>query len=261
MLLSVITVCRNARATIGEALSSIHRQSYRPIEHIVVDGASTDGTLDVLHAQQSGIARLISEPDEGLYHAMNKGIALATGDYVGFLNADDIYAHPNALVRIGEALRGGTFDAAYGDLVYVRQSDPAAMVRYWRSGTYAPGRVERGWMPAHPTFFVRTALLRKLGGFDTRYRYQADYELMVRLFLKEHISSAYVPEVLVRMRIGGHTNRSLRNVYRGNMEAYRACIANGIRVSPFFILQKMFSRVPQFFARPQQQEARLDNWP
>jgi glycosyltransferase involved in cell wall biosynthesis len=260
MRLSVITVCRNARDTIGEALSSIHRQSYRPMEHIVVDGASTDGTLDVLRARQAGIARLVSEPDEGLYHAMNKGIALATGDYVGFLNADDIYAHPDALAHIAEALRGGGCDAAYGDLVYVRQSDPGAVVRYWRSGPYAAGRIERGWMPAHPTFFVRTALLRKLGGFDTGYRYQADYELMVRLFLKEGISSAYVPEVLVRMRVGGHTNRSLRNVYLGNMEAYRACIDNGIRVSPLFILQKMFSRLPQFFARPPQQPTPA-NWP
>jgi glycosyltransferase len=260
MRLSVITVCRNARETIGEALSSVHRQSHPAIEHIVIDGASSDGTLDVLRARQSGIARLVSEPDEGLYHAMNKGIALATGDYVGFLNADDIYAHPDVLARIAEASRGGACDAAYGDLVYVRQTDPGAVVRYWRSGPYAAGRIERGWMPAHPTFFVRTALLRKLGGFDTRYRYQADYELMVRLFLKERISSAYVPEVLVRMRAGGHTNRSLRNVYRGNMEAYRACIDNGTSVSPVFILQKMFSRLPQFFARPPPQHM-PPGWP
>lgn len=260
MRLSVITVCRNARATIKQALSSVHRQSYRTFEHIVVDGASTDGTLGILQAQHAGIARLVSEPDDGLYHAMNKGIALATGDYLGFLNADDIYADAEVLARIARALQGGNCDAAYGDLVYVRQDDPNAVVRYWRSGPYAPGRVERGWMPAHPTFFARTALLRKLGGFDTRYRFQADYELMVRLFLTEHISSAYVPEVLVRMRVGGHTNRSLRNVYLGNMEAYRACLDNGVRVSPFFVLLKMFSRLPQFFARPPRQSMPAD-WP
>jgi glycosyltransferase involved in cell wall biosynthesis len=260
MRLSVITVCRNARGTINQALSSIHRQSYRPLEHIVVDGASTDGTLEVLRERQAGIAQLVSEPDNGLYHAMNKGIALATGDYLGFLNADDIYADAEALARIARALQAGNRDAAFGDLVYVRQDDPNAVVRYWRSGPYAAGRVERGWMPAHPTFFVRTALLRKLGGFDTRYRFQADYELMVRLFLKERISSAYIPEVLVRMRVGGHTNRSLRNVYLGNLEAHRACVDNGVHVSPFFVLLKMFSRLPQFFARPPRQSMPTD-WP
>jgi glycosyltransferase involved in cell wall biosynthesis len=260
MLLSVITVCRNARGTIEQALSSIHRQSHRPLEHIVVDGASTDGTLDILRGRQAGIAQLVSEADEGLYHAMNKGIALATGDYLGFLNADDIYADAEVLARISRAVQAERVDAAYGDLVYVRQDDSNAVVRYWRSGNYAAGRVERGWMPAHPTFFVRTELLRRLGGFDTRYRFQADYEMMVRLFLKERISSAYIPEVLVRMRVGGHTNRSLRNVYLGNLEAYRACVDNGIEVSPFFILQKMFSRLPQFFARPPQSAVAAD-WP
>lgn len=260
MLLSVITVCRNARGTIEQALSSIHRQSHRPLEHIVVDGASTDGTLDVLRARRAGIAQLVSEPDEGLYHAMNKGIALATGDYLGFLNADDIYANAEVLARIAQKLRSERVDAAYGDLVYVRQDDPNAVVRYWRSGAYAAGRVERGWMPAHPTFFVRTRLLRRLCGFDTRYRFQADYEMMVRLFLKERITSAYIPEVLVRMRVGGHTNRSLRNVYLGNLEAYRACVDNGIEVTPFFVLQKMFSRLPQFFARPSS-HAQVADWP
>lgn len=260
MLLSVITVCRNARGTIEQALSSVHRQTYRPLEHIVVDGASTDGTLEVLRARQSGIATLVSEPDDGLYQAMNKGIALASGDYVGFLNADDIYAKPDVLAHIAGALQSRNVDAAYGDLVYVRQNQLDAVVRYWRSGHYAAGRIERGWMPAHPTFFVRTTLLRKLGGFDTRYRFQADYEMMVRLFLKEHISSAYIPEVLVRMRVGGHTNRSLRNVYLGNLEAYRACVDNGIKVSPLFVLLKMFSRLPQFFARPPRQAMAAD-WP
>jgi len=260
MLLSVITVCRNARRTIAQALSSIHRQSHRPLEHIVVDGASTDGTLDVLQERRAGIAQLVSEPDEGLYHAMNKGIALATGDYLGFLNADDIYASAEVLERIAQAVQAEGVDAAYGDLVYVRQDDPHAVVRYWRSGPYAAGRIERGWMPAHPTFFVRTELLRRLGGFDTRYRFQADYEMMVRLFLKERITSAYIPQVLVRMRVGGHTNRSLRNVYLGNLEAYRACVDNGIEVSPFFVLQKLFSRLPQFFARPPRQSMPAD-WP
>ena len=260
MHLSVITVCKNARDTIARALSSVHRQSYRPVEHIVVDGVSTDGTLDILGEHRVGIARLVSEPDDGLYYAMNKGISLATGDYLGFLNADDIYSDADVLAKIARALQSDPCDAAYGDLVYVPESDPNAVVRYWKSGPYAPGLVERGWMPAHPTFFARTELLRKLGGFNTRYRFQADYELMVRLFLKERISTAYVPEVLVRMRVGGHTNRSLRNVLLGNLEAYRACLDNGVRASPLFILHKLFSRLPKFFEHPPQWTP-LPDWP
>lgn len=250
MRLSVITVCMNARETIGEALASIHGQSYRSVEHIVIDGASRDGTVEVLRAHRAGISRLVSEPDEGLYFAMNKGIALASGEFLGFLNADDIYAEVEVLQKVANVLQSGNVDAVYGDLVYVRQSDPDAAVRYWKSRPYEPGLIERGWMPAHPTLFVRTAILKKLGGFDTRYRYQSDYELIVRLFLKEHITAAYIPEVLVRMRTGGHTNRSVHNIIKGNLEAYRACRENGIKVSPLFVLQKMASRLPQFFRRP-----------
>jgi glycosyltransferase involved in cell wall biosynthesis len=250
MRLTVVTVCMNARGTIGEALASIHRQSFRSVEHIVIDGASRDGTVEVLEAHRAGISHLVSEPDQGLYFAMNKGIALATGEFLGFLNADDIYADVEVLQKVATVLQSGAVDAVYGDLVYVRQSEPDICVRYWKSRPYEPGLIERGWMPAHPTLFVRTAILKKLGGFDTRYRYQSDYELIVRLFLKERITAAYIPEVLVRMRTGGHTNRSLRNIIRGNLEAYRACRENGVKVSPLFVLQKMASRLPQFFRRP-----------
>jgi len=246
--LSLVTACLNARATIGEALASVRGQTRPPLEHIVVDGASTDGTLEVLERHRAGL-RLVSEPDAGLYHAMNKGLALAAGDYVGFLNADDLYSEAGVLERVAKALAGGA-DAVYGDLVYVRREDTRRVVRYWRSRPYAGGLIERGWMPPHPAFFVRTAILRKLGGFDTRYRFQADFELMVRLFLKERIVSVHVPHVLVRMRLGGHSNRSAGNILRGNLEARRACRENGVTVSPFFVLRKILSRLPQFFARP-----------
>src|SRR5258708_27723403 len=158
------------------------------------------------------VAHLISESDRGLYEAMNKGLAVASGDIIGYLNSDDVYADSDVLQKVARAFNDGNVDACYSDLVYVQKDDMSRVVRYWRSRPFSPGLVERGWMPAHPTFFVRRSILRKLGGFDIRYRYQSDYELMVRLFLKERISACYIPEVLVRMRTGGHTNPASRNI-------------------------------------------------
>jgi glycosyltransferase involved in cell wall biosynthesis len=251
MRLSIVTVCRNAAATIEGAVRSVTGQTHPDVEHIVIDGASTDGTLEKLGPYRDRLAKLVSERDAGLYDAMNKGLAAASGEYVGYLNADDYYAHPGVLARIASTLETAKCDAAYGDLVYIRPDRTDHVVRYWKSRPFRPGLVEGGWMPAHPTFFVRTELLRRAGGFDTRYRYQADYELMVRLFLKERISSIHIPEILVCMRTGGHSNRSIRNVYRGNIEAYQACVRNGVPVTRLFMLRKVLSRVPQFFrARP-----------
>jgi glycosyltransferase involved in cell wall biosynthesis len=253
--LSIITVCLNSAETIGHTLESVAAQTHREVEHIIVDGVSTDGTLDVVRKHSSSMLQVISEPDRGLYDAMNKGLTAASGDIIGYLNSDDVYASHDVLQKVATALAEPDIDACYGDLVYVQPDDMSQVVRYWRSCAYSPGLVERGWMPAHPTFFVRRSILQKIGGFDIRYRYQSDYELMVRLFLKERISAVHIPEVLVRMRTGGHTNRSIRNIVKGNIEAYRACRENGIKVSPFFILQKMMSRLPQFILRPPQQDS------
>lgn len=250
MKLTVVTVCLNARETIAAAVESVHRQTHAEVEHIVVDGASTDGTLEALEPHREGIARLISEPDRGLYFAMNKGIAVATGDYLGFLNSDDIYHDERALERVAVALASVPCDAAHGDLVYVRAADPDRIVRYWRSGPYRPGMFEAGWHPAHPTLFVRTSILKDLGGFDTAYRFHADFHLMVRLFIEQRISSIHVPGILVRMRVGGHTNRSLVNVARGNLESYRIARAYGVARSPWWVVRKLAFRVGQFFRRP-----------
>lgn len=247
---SVVTVSLNSVGTIAEALDSVASQTGADVEHIVIDGASTDGTAEYLAAQETQIAKLLIERDAGLYHAMNKGIALATGDVIGFLNADDTYADAQVLARIAQAFGEAGTEACYGDLVYVDKDDPGRIVRYWKSRPYRPGLVESGWMPAHPTFFVRTAILRELGGFDTRYRYQSDLELMIRLFAKRGIASAYIPEILVRMRAGGHSNRSLKNVLRGNLESYSAARAHGVATSPLWIARKLSHRVGSFFARP-----------
>ena len=253
--ISIVTVCFNSANTIRGTLSAVAGQRNVDFEHVVVDGASSDDTLEIVREFTPRVAHLISEPDRGLYDAMNKGLAAATGDIVGYLNSDDVYADDEVLQKVARVFADGGIDACYGDLVYVQKDDMSRVVRYWRSRPYSPGLIEHGWMPAHPTFFVKRSILQKLGGFDIRYRYQADYELMVRLFLKERISSAHIPEVLVRMRTGGHTNGSIRNIVKGNLEAYRSCRENGIKVSPLFILQKMASRLPQFFLRPPQQDS------
>ena len=248
--ISVVTVVFNNAATIEDTILSVARQSFSDREHVIVDGASSDGTLEIIAKHRQKIASLLSEPDEGLYYAMNKGIRLAKGEIVGFLNSDDMYADEGVLQEVAATLEDPRVDACYGDLVYVRQDDPGRVVRYWKSRDYAPGLVERGWMPAHPTFFIRKRVLEEVGGFDTAYRLQSDYELMIRLFVARGIRTVYLPRILVKMRMGGHTNRSLRNVVRGNLEAYKACKANGIPVGPLFIARKITSRLPQFLRRP-----------
>jgi glycosyltransferase len=248
--ISVITVCLNARGTIEDALASVQRQTYAGKEHIVVDGASTDGTLDLIERRRAGIATLISEKDRGLYYAMNKGIAAATGDYIGFLNSDDVFQDDSVLERVAQALEGGRYDASHGDLVYVAQADPQRVQRYWKSRPFEPGMFEAGWHPAHPTLYVRRDILRELGGFDTSYRYHADFDLMVRLFVSRRISSVHLPEVLVRMRTGGQSNRSLRNIYRGNRESYEIARRFGVASSPLWVARKLGWRVGQFFRRP-----------
>lgn len=250
MRLSVITVCLNARDTIEDALVSIHGQTQADKEHIVVDGASTDGTLDIVERHRAGIKTVISGKDPGLYYAMNKGIAAATGDYVGFLNSDDVYANPDVLAKVAKAAETHRVDAVHGDLLYVSAADTSKVIRYWKSKPHRPGAFEAGWHPAHPTLFVRTELLRELGGFDTSYRYHADFDLMVRLFIERRISSAYIPEVLVRMRTGGQSNRSIRNIYRGNLESYSIARQFGVARSPLWLARKLAFRVAQFFRRP-----------
>lgn len=250
--ISVVTVSFNSAATIAHTLRSVAGQKNAELEHIVIDGGSTDGTVGIVEKFKVGIgiAHFTSGPDQGLYDAMNKGIAAATGDYVGFLNSDDVYANPDVLAKVAKALESGPVDAVHGDLLYVSAADTSKVIRYWKSEPHRPGAFEAGWHPAHPTLFVRTGLLRELGGFDTSYRYHADFDLMVRLFIERRISSAYIPEVLVRMRTGGQSNRSIGNIIRGNRESYRIARRSGIATSPLWLARKLCYRIPQFIRRP-----------
>jgi len=245
--LSIITVVRN-NPQVGGALDSILAQRFEgELELIVIDGGSTDGTLAVLEAYRDKLAVLVSEPDGGIYEGMNKGLALATGDVIGTLNSDDLYFDGEALAAVAQAFAEHDVDAVYGDLVYVRRDATARVVRYWQSRPYADGLFERGWMPPHPAFFARREIYARHGPFDLDYRIAADFELLLRFMAKGGIRTLHLPRVLVRMRLGGASNRSLRAILRANLESYRACRQHGLRVPLWFIPRKILSRVPQFF--------------
>lgn len=248
MKVTIITVAYNSAGTIADTLASAAAQTHRDIEHIVIDGCSTDATVDIVH-RYPHVAYCVSGPDEGIYDAMNKGIALATGELVGFLNADDMLASPKAVARIAQAAAAPSVGAVYGDLIYVRQDRPAQTLRHWRSGQFTPAQLRLGWMPPHPTFYVRRSLLTQLGGFDTRLRIAADYDFMLRCLRLPGMQVAYVPEVLVKMRTGGASNRSLRAMLRKSREDLDALRRSGVG-GVGTLLCKNLRKLPQFFGSP-----------
>ena len=251
MKISIITVCYNSEKTIGDTLRSVFEQKYENIEHIIIDGGSTDRTLAVVATAGAHVAKIVSEPDNGIYDAMNKGIALATGDVVGFINADDFYPDPTVLAVVASAFESSGADCCYGDLCYVKQEDVSKTVRYWRSAPFTLGLFGRGWCPPHPTFCVRREVYKRLGGFDLSFKIAADFELMARYLEAAQITSLYIPQVLVKMRLGGTTNRSLINIFKQNVEIRRALSSIGRRSSLVgFLSNKLFIRLIQFVSRP-----------
>lgn len=249
MKISVITVCYNSADTIADTLRSVASQIHPAVEDIIVDGGSTDGTVELIRSGGAHIAWWCSERDRGIYDAMNKGLEHATGEVVDFLNADDVYVDGRVLERIAAVMADPELDACYANLYYVDREHDDKVRRVWRSGAYEPNLCLRRWMPAHPTFYARRGLYGRFGGFDTQFRLQADFDLTTRFFELHHIRARYVPEFWVRMRIGGHSNVSWKNVVHGNLKAYRSCRKNGLRVPPWFIARKVLSRVGQFVRR------------
>lgn len=248
MKLSIITAVYNREATVGQAISSVAAQSYRDVEHLIIDGASTDGTLDAVQSLARPGMRVISEPDRGIYDALNKGIQAATGDVVGLVHSDDFFAHDRVLENVAIAFRRTGADAVYGDLDYVAAADTNKIIRHWRSGEFAPHRLARGWMPPHPTLFVRRDAMLRFGLYDTEYRIAADYEAVLRWFGKGGLSLAYVPEVLVKMRVGGESNRSLGRIIHKSREDYRALRSNGVG-GLGALAWKNLSKLPQFLTK------------
>ncbi|MDO1449810.1 glycosyltransferase family 2 protein [Rhodocytophaga aerolata] len=246
MKISIITVAYNSALTIDATIRSVLSQTYNDIEYILIDGNSSDGTQDIIASYGHPSIRWISEPDKGIYDAMNKGIAMATGDVIGILNSDDFYRDSQVLSHVAKAFLKTNADSVYGDLAYVEARDTSKILRYWKSGQYKEGSFLHGWMPPHPTFFVRREVYNKYNGFDTRLKSAADYELMLRLIHKHKISVAYLPEVLVFMRAGGKSNQSLSNRLKANREDHLAWQLNNINPNLLTLILKPLRKVEQF---------------
>jgi glycosyltransferase len=248
MKISIITATYNCADTIKDALDSVAIQTHLDIEHLIIDGQSVDETLDIVREYPSSNITLISESDNGIYDALNKGIKYSTGDIIGFLHADDVFQSNEIIKKISNVFSNSAVDAVYGDLVYVRQDDVTRVVRYWRSGCYSKSSFAQGWMPPHPTFYVRRKIYEKFGGFNLKYYISADYDSMLRLLAVGAINAAYIPEILVRMRVGGLSNRSFSTILRKSFEDIR--VLRGNRVGGILtLLLKNLSKVKQFWMR------------
>lgn len=249
MKFSFVTATLNCAATLPDALDSLMGQSYRNIEVIVVDGSSTDGTLEIIKRYEplfGGRMKWVSERDNGLYDAMNKGFRMATGDVVSVLNSDDFLVDDNVVAKLANCFgEHPEADGVYADLFYVSRHNPSRIVRHWISGRQRP--FASGWHPAHPTFYVKRAFCLAHELFDLRFEYAADFEWMLRLMEKERLRMVYLPEALVKMRMGGTTNRSLRNIWLGNKECMRAFKKNGVRVGVLYPFYRLLPKLKQFW--------------
>lgn len=246
---SIVTTVLNSKDTIESTLRSVLEQTYRNIEYIITDGGSTDGTMDIINRYRDRIAQFVSEPDKGVQDGMNKGIRLANGEIIGILNADDFYASNDAIETVANAMREKDVDVCWGDLLCVDRKNPDRIVRYWKSSEYEEGKFRNGWMPPHPTFFVRKQIYEKYGTFNLDFKFAADYELMLRFLEKYKVSSCYIPKIMVRYRLGGGSSKSIGNMVKANIECYRSWSANGLKINPIRIFLKPVSKIPQFFRR------------
>jgi len=245
--ISVITVCFNSAETIKDTITSVASQDYDNYEHLIVDGGSVDGTVKIVSSADS-ITNFISEPDKGIYDAMNKGIQMATGDVIGFLNADDVFADSKVLSGIALAFDDSAIEACYTDLVYVSQNDVNNIVRYWKSGIFKPGLFKCGWMPPHPTFYARREVYAKYGVFNLDYKIAADVELLFRFLEKYLVRTKYLPFTSVKMRLGGTTNKNIRNIVAQNKEILRMLNQYDPASSMLnFFIGKLADRVEQYF--------------
>lgn len=249
MKVSIITPSFNSARTIQHTIDSVALQNYPNIEYIVIDGGSTDGTLEILHANDHLISYWVSEQDKGIYDAMNKGIKQATGDVIAIINSDDFYVHAEVINRVVQQFKRTKVDSIYGDLQYVAPDNTDRVIRHWASGKFQRKNFLYGWMPPHPTFFVKRKVYESFGLFDTRLKTSADYELMLRFLYKNNISSHYLDELLVRMRAGGASNQSWHNRLKANREDRRAWEINNLRPYFFTALLKPARKINQYFAR------------
>lgn len=248
MKITIITAVFNRELTISQAMLSVLDQSYGDIELIIMDGGSTDDTLKIARRFDDKRIKVFSEPDHGIYDALNKGISKATGDVIGLVHSDDFLAHRDVVAKVVEAFDDTRLDAVYGDLDYVSSNDPLRIVRSWRSSQFVPSMLARGWMPPHPSLFLKREIFERLGPYDISFRIAADYEAILRYFSSEPFYTRHIPDVLVKMRLGGVSNQSLRHIMLKSSEDLRALRKNGIG-GYFALFMKNVSKINQFYQK------------
>lgn len=246
MKISIITAAYNSAKTLEDTLQSVLSQTYHDIEHIVVDGGSTDGTQDLIKRFEplyGGRLRWISEKDNGIYDAMNKGLRMATGDVVGILNSDDYFTTPDVVAQVAETMADKTLDAVYGDIHFIRDGQPGKCIRYYSSKLFRPFCLRFGFMPAHPSFYCRREIFSKAGLYKTGYKIGSDYEMMVRLFMVHKIKARYIPYDFVTMRTGGASTRGMRSRMQLIKEDIRGCRENGVYTNALMISCKFAYKI------------------
>jgi glycosyltransferase involved in cell wall biosynthesis len=246
MKVSIVTVCFNSAETIRDTILSVARQVYSDIEYIVIDGGSTDGTIEIVASFGNRVNKFVSEPDTGIYNAMNKGLKLATGDVVGILNSDDFFTDERVIQKVANEFSNSTTDAVYGDVQFVKQGNISKVIRYYSSRKFRPARFKFGYMPAHPSFYVRRELFEKLGYYKENYKIGSDFELLVRFLYINNVTYKYLDMPFVTMRIGGVSNKSIFSVFILNKEIARACEENGLKTNMFRIYSKYILKIFEF---------------
>jgi glycosyltransferase involved in cell wall biosynthesis len=249
MKVSIITVCYNSEGTIEDTIKSVLQQDFTEIEYIIVDGLSSDGTMGIVKQYADKISKIVSEKDKGLYDAINKGIGLATGDIIGFLHSDDIYENNGVISAVVKKISEHKTDSLYADLLYVEKNNVNKVRRYWKSKPFKDNLFLKGWMPPHPTFFVKKEIYNRLGVFNLSLKSAADYELMLRFLHKNKISSTYLPQVIIRMRMGGKSNVTLMNRIKGNQEDRLAWKLNNLKPGLLTLIMKPLSKISQFYKK------------
>ena len=247
MKVSLITVTYNSARYLEDCIHSVKNQDYHDIEHIIVDGKSTDGTVDIIKKHSGEIANWISETDRGMYDAINKGIKLATGDIIGILNSDDVFASADVVTEIVGCFKEHGVDAVYGDLVYVQKNNINKVVRLWKGFSYKRLRFRYGWMPAHPTFYIQRKLIEEFGDYENHYFTAADYEFMARYLYRHKISARYLPKLIVKMRTGGQSNDTLKSRLRANRRDYLAMKKNRIPFPFLASILKPIIKLHQYY--------------
>ncbi len=248
MKVSIITIAYNSENSISDAINSVLSQTYPNIEYIIVDGKSKDKTVEIVKSYGNKISKFVSEPDKGIYDALNKGIEMASGDVVGFMHSDDLFADEHVIEKVAKLFKEKDVDSIYGDLNYVFKNDTNKILRYWKSDEFTLSRLKFGWMPPHPTFYVKRKIYEEYGGFDIDFKISSDYDSMLRFLGKYKISTAYLPEVMIKMRVGGASNRSLKNIIQKSTEDFRAIRKNKFG-NIFTLIFKNLRKVKQFFEK------------